>query len=257
MRLAILILLLSSSFLLADPTTRPALPQSSTVDQILDALDARGHDLTDFTASVLLTRVNGETGDSASQQGVVYFQRKSDGDSRIRVDFLNKIEDDKTFPEHHEFTLDNGWLIERDFKAKKEIKRQVRAPGEKMDPMKLGEGPFPLPIGQKKEDVKAQFDVQKIDPAKDDPPGTIHLQLKPHPGTNFARKFQLIDVWVDPVSAMPVRIKTTDVGNSDVSNYKVTDLTDVKINSGLSDKDFPQDNLPNDWSSISESYVER
>ena len=51
--------------------------------------------------------------------------------SASAFDFLNKIEDGKTFGEHHEFTLDTGWLIERDYKAKKEIKRQVRRPAKK------------------------------------------------------------------------------------------------------------------------------
>ena len=61
---------------------------------------------------------------------------------------------------------------------------------------------------------------RKSTPPKTTRPRHIHLELKPHPGTNFARKFRLIDVSVDPVSAMPVRIQTTDIGNSDVSNYK-------------------------------------
>ena len=30
-------------------------------------------------------------------------------------------------------------------------------PGEKLNLLKLGEGPFPLPIGQKKEDVYANL----------------------------------------------------------------------------------------------------
>jgi outer membrane lipoprotein-sorting protein len=238
-------------------TSRPSLTADSTIDQILDALDSRGQGLSDFTATVKLTHINGATGDAASLAGTVYFQRKDDGDTRIRVNFLKKIEDDKIFDEHHEYILDAGWLIERDYKAKKEMKHQVRKPGEKLDLMKLGEGPFPLPIGQKKEDVKAQFDVKKIDPARDDPPGTVHLQLAPRPDTQLARKFRLIDVWVDTANSMSARIQTTDNGNPDAPDVKVTDLTDVKVNTGLGDKDFAQDDLPGDWMHVTDSYVDR
>ena len=36
-------------------------------------------------------------------------------------------------------------------------------PGEKVNLLKLGEGPFPLPIGQPKEDVHREFIVTKGD----------------------------------------------------------------------------------------------
>jgi hypothetical protein len=42
----------------------------------------------------------------------------------------------------------------------------VLRPGEKVNLLKLGEGPFPLPIGQKRDDVKRQFDVTLAKPEK-------------------------------------------------------------------------------------------
>ena len=44
--------------------------------------------------------------------------------------------------------------------------------------LELGEGPFPLPIGQAKEDVKKMFDVEIIPAAEGDPAGTIRNSLK-------------------------------------------------------------------------------
>jgi outer membrane lipoprotein-sorting protein len=224
-----------------------------SVDEILDALDARGESLRDFVASVKLTHTDKGTGESSAVAGTVYFQKKGEGDGRIRVVFNKKIEDEKIRPQNHQYVLDGGWLIERDYDAKIETRRQVKQPGEKMDPMKLGEGPFPLPIGQKKEDVKKLFDVKKIDPAKDDPPGTVHVQLTPKPGTQFAHKFAMIDVWVDLADAMPKRIQTQDT-NVDAPDVKTTELNDVKIDTGLGDKDFAQENLPSDWTSTSHPF---
>ncbi len=244
-----LILSLSAALLRADAQAQPpALTPASRLDDILDALDARGENMKDFVASVKLTDKDEGTGNSSEVVGKVFFQRKSDGDGRINVIFNQKIEDEKIRPENHQYVLDGGWLIERDYLKKIETRLQVREAGEKMDPMKLGEGPFPLPIGQKKEDVRKLFDVQKIDSSKDDPPGTIHIQLTPRPGTQFAPKFKTIDVWVDPADAMPRKIQTIDT-NPVSARSKATDLTDVKINPGLGDKDFGEEDISGDWTS--------
>src|SRR6185295_13773023 len=103
----------------------------------------------------------------------------------------------------------------RNYKKTTQVTRTVLQPGEKMNLLKLGEGPFPLPIGQKKEDVYRLFDVKQIAPNPKDPPDSIHLQLKPKPGTAFARRFGMIDVWVDRKTHFPAKIRTegTDEGN--------------------------------------------
>ena len=53
----------------ADPTTQPALPAKSTTDDILDALDARGTNLQDFSAGVTLTDTDASTGDATINTG--------------------------------------------------------------------------------------------------------------------------------------------------------------------------------------------
>lgn len=234
------------------PATRPIeLSAQSTVDEILDALDARGKNLQDFSASVRLTDSDNSTGDSTINTGKVLLQRKGEDDARIRVAFTQKQLGDKIFKVDHQYTLDNGLLTERDYQAKHETRQQVLKPGQKLDLFKLGEGPFPLPLGQKREDVLKLFDVQKIDPAHDDPPATVHLQLTPKAATQFARQFKTIDIWVDTTSAMPRRIQTVDVNQT---TTRTTDLTDVKINVGLRDKDFAQPPLPDGWDIVEGPY---
>jgi len=227
------------------------MPANATVDQVLDAMDARGQNLTDFSAKVKLTNSDASTGDSVINDGTVQFQKKPDGDVRIRVAFDKQQTGDEIDEVDHVYVLDSGWLVERDAKAKKEIRRQVKKPGEKIDPFKLGEGPFPLPIGQKKEDVKKLFTVTLIPPAKDDPTNTLHLLLVPIAGTDYDGKFKTIDLWVDRTSAMPVRIKTID---STETTVKQTDLSDVKTNSGIDDAIFNVGPLPGGWDQVIEPY---
>jgi hypothetical protein len=227
------------------------LTPSSDIDQILDAMDVRGRTLQDFTAAVKLADENNATGDQTISSGKILFQRLPDNDARIRIDFDKKQLDDKIFDQHHTYTLDSGWLVERDYDKKRELRQQILKPGEKLDLFKLGQGPFPLPIGQRKEDVKAAFDVAKIPPAKDDPPGSIHVKLTPKPDSHLAHYFSTIDIWIDPATAMPVQIQTLDVNQT---SLKTTNLTDLKLNTGLSDKDFTEPPLPSGWDQTIQNY---
>jgi len=252
--LALILQLTACTALATSPTpaTQAAgLSPQSTVDEVLDALDARGRNLQDFSAAVKLTDSDNSTGDSTINLGNVILQRKGPDDARIRVAFTQKQLGNKIFKVDHQYTLDNGLLVERDYQSKHQTSQQILKPGQKLDLFKLGQGPFPLPLGQKKEDVLQLFQVQKIAPDKDDPPATVHLQLTPKPGTQFARQFKTIDVWVDTASNMPRRIQTVDVNEV---TTRTTDLTDVKINSGATDEDFANPPLPDGWDIVEGPY---
>jgi outer membrane lipoprotein-sorting protein len=215
------------------PAAAPAGEMSA--DAALDALDQRGQGLKSFDADVKLTETDESTQLSSTRTGHVWFQKKPADDARLRV-LLDKKEDKtKIIDEKIEYLLDGGWLDDRDYNKRIEVRRQILKPGEKVNLLKLGEGPFPLPIGQKKEDVKKLFDVTKVKPDKEDPAGTVHLELKPIKGTQFARKFSAIDVWVDTKTGMPRRIDTLDLKQT---TTRSTELTDVRINPDLTDADF-------------------
>jgi outer membrane lipoprotein-sorting protein len=207
----------------------PTLTQDSSIDQVLDALDARGDSLQDFTADVSLTDTDAATGLDKTSTGRMWMQRLGGegDDARLRVT-LDK-------PDKVEYVLDKGWLLDRDYTKRLEVRRQVLKPGQKMNLLKLGEGPFPLPLGQDKADVHKMFEVAKLPPKSDDPPGTIHAQLKPRPGSQFERQFSSIDFWVDPQSRFPVKIETADRNGT---TFRTTELKNIAINTKIGDKDF-------------------
>ena len=182
----------------AAPQATSEITTSSDVDAILDALDARGKDMSDFTADVKLTTTDNANGNDSSTSGKMWMKRLSTDDAELRVMFDRKSHNDKAEKIHQEYLLAGGMLVDRDYDRTKEVRRQVLKPGQKMNLLKLGEGPFPLPLGQDKAEVHKMFEVAKIAPAKDDPAGTVHVQLKPKPGTHFEAKFATIDFWVDP-----------------------------------------------------------
>jgi outer membrane lipoprotein-sorting protein len=122
-------------------------------------------------------------------------------------------------------------VIDRNYNEKVENRRIILRPGEKLDLFKLGQGPFPLPIGQPRQDVYAQFEVST--PKSDG--GLTHVTLKPRAGTSLAEKFLQLDVWVDPNDHMPRRIVTL---SQDGAIESRTELSEVKINPQLTDADF-------------------
>jgi hypothetical protein len=218
-----------------------------TVDQALDALDQRGQDLRSFTAKVSLKEQDADTMLGSVRTGQVWYQQRAPGDARMRVTFDEKSDVDgkKITRERIEYMLDQGWLDDRDYQKKIQVKRQILRPGEHVNLLKLGEGPFPLPIGQKKEEVRKLFKVEKVKLERGDPTGTVHLVLTPIPKTQFAGKFSSIDVWMDPKSHMPVRIDTADPKGKIIRS---TQLDNVSINPPLADKDFDLPPIkPEEW----------
>jgi outer membrane lipoprotein-sorting protein len=223
---------------LALAQTQPVLNADSSIDQILDALDRSGNQLQDFVADVTLTQTDARSGDSSSSAGKIWFQRSSPGQARIRVSFDTETVGNRQMDKKVDYLLDNGWLWERDYRRKTEIKRQVLQPGQKMNLLKLGEGPFPLPIGQDKAEVHRQFDVQKIAPKE---------------GSQRARTFSSNDVWVDPATQMPRRIEAVDANETTV---RTTDLTNLRMNQGLAADAFTLPPIDNSWNRHEEPFSE-
>jgi outer membrane lipoprotein-sorting protein len=220
------------------------LPEKPTVDQVLTALQSRGQNFNDFTADVKLADSDPITARESTRSGKVYFQRKADGDARIRVTFETYKASGPAIQQRQDWLLADGVLTDQNFQTKLQVSRQVLKPGQKLNPLKLGEGPFPLPIGQSPQEAQKMFAVKVMPADKDDPANTVHVELTPKPGTRFASRFETIDVWVNRGDGFTPRIQTTDKGGGTIHT---TDLTNVKINTGLKDADFKLAEPGRDW----------
>src|SRR5882762_6650312 len=239
-----------SLLITAAALAQTSLNNGSTREDILDALNARGHGLKDFVADVSLAETDALSGDTTTLVGKVWYQAKGEGDARMRILFDKKLFGDKVQPGAKvEYMLDKGWLIDRDYKRKVEIQRQVLKPGEKTNLLKLGEGPFPLPIGQPREDVLKIFDVKKVDAKQGDPADTVHLELVPKEGNRFAKQFKKIDTWVETKTSFPRRIQTLDKSEAET---RTTDLTNIQVNVGLKDDAFVQEKIGEGWTQKAE-----
>ncbi len=114
---------------LAPATPPSSLSGESSVDDVLDALDARGRSLDAFSAKVTLTETDEATQLSSTRTGSITFQRKAGDDARMRITLDQRVEPKKIFAEKIEYLLDNGWLVDRDYQKRIEVRRQVVKPG--------------------------------------------------------------------------------------------------------------------------------
>jgi outer membrane lipoprotein-sorting protein len=232
------------------------LKADATLDRTLDALHQVGRDLKDFTADVTLGTTDPKTGEESKQHGRVVYQKyknaNGEDDTRIRVTFEKKeMEGGVTINQKLDYKLEDAWLTDRDYQKKLEVRRQVLRPGQKMNLLKLGEGPFPLPIGQDKEAVKKEFEASKEAAKADDPKDAIHLKLVPKKDTRLAKRFTKLDVYVDQQTGMPRRIDATEK----VGAMRTTELKNVKLNGGVQDADFALDNIEGKgWNRREEPY---
>src|SRR3954471_9762255 len=101
------------------------LSADSSVDQVLEALERRGQGVKDFTADVVLEEKDTGLGEKTTQKGTAVYQKKGEGDARVRVVFNSKERGKKILSEKTEYLLDDGWLTDRDYTRKSEVRRQV------------------------------------------------------------------------------------------------------------------------------------
>jgi outer membrane lipoprotein-sorting protein len=237
--------------LLAATAGAGPLSTKSTDDDVLDAMHDRGSTLKSFKADVTQKQVD-SLANEVTYKGHVAFESLAGGDARLHflIDTKKKGKGPERKVPPREYLLANGWLTDRDYSLQNETRRQVVRPGQKIDLFSLGKGPFPLPIGQDRAQVRRLFDVSRPPADKDDPdpPHTIHLQLTPKDGTDLARRFTTIDFWVDTDQQMPVRIETHAPNGDD----QTTDLLNLKLNTPVSDGDFTPEPLKGKWNTHEE-----
>jgi outer membrane lipoprotein-sorting protein len=117
--------------------------------------------------------------------------------------------------------------------TKQFTRRQLAGPNDPpQDLLSIGRGPFPMPIGQKRRQVLAMYDVTLHAPNAGAQAPAHHLTLTPRAaepnnvpaaGRDDLKK---IDIWYDRKTLLPERIRTVD----DQGNLTTVQLREPKVN---------------------------
>lgn len=206
---------------------------SAKLNGILDLLEQHGKKIKDLKARIRHELYEAIPDARQVQLGVVMFKRlEKQQTAKFMVRFDSKKVDRLTLKEKVWFCFNGQEIREIRQRTKSVIDRQVVQPGEKnIDPFKIGQGPFPLPFGQSKADILANFTVKLLPGAKTDPPNTDHLLLVPLPKSKLKKQYTKIEFWIDRKSHLPVRIVTHDRHDVIVT----VDFNDIELNTGITD----------------------
>ncbi|MCZ6835263.1 MAG: hypothetical protein O7G85_05755 [Planctomycetota bacterium] len=212
------------------PQDQQALPLK--IDQLLDELEAGSKDLVGFKAKISYRKYDDLTLDTQVRSGnILYRVDPESGNKSFSLIFDRLIMNQRLDENVKHFVFDGRWLAEIDQERKQFIKRELVPPGKVLDPLKLGEGPIPLPIGQTKQDVLKLFTVESIVPPQDEkkmlsrltPDRVDGLRLIPRPGTREADQYDHIDLFYDKQSRLPVGIDAVEL-NGDTKTVWLRDL---------------------------------
>jgi len=239
-----------------EPTTQPTYPATPSVstapaqlvtpldravERILDRLERKGNQIKDIQADIEYIKIDPILEDRQKFTGILLFkQDKPNPRFLIRFDKFEQEGIVRKTKEWHEF--DGQWYTEARERTKSIIRRQIVQPGEDIEVFRLGQGPFPLPFGQKKDEIRRHCAVQLILPAKGDPPNTDHLECTPLPGTEMDRKYGTVHFYIDRRLNLPVRVRTVEKAEG---NEILATFEKIRINQGLSGSATNIPDLPN------------
>jgi hypothetical protein len=217
------------------------------VDKILTRLEAR--QVNDLRARVRweLTYAVEEDEDADIKFGQIWYQQ-AEPVAKFLVHFDSKLVGNRKDELDEQHMFDGRWYTELQSRTKTITRREIRRPDDPSNPYKIGEGPFPLPFGQKKANILREFEVTHVAPAKADPPATDHLKLVPREGTGTGQTYKVIDFWVarqGPAAGLPIKVRTAKKdGTGRVNSYITITFDKIQLNTGFSSSIFKIETPP-------------
>jgi membrane protein YqaA with SNARE-associated domain len=217
------------------PATQPA--DAPTIEGILDRMEARGDTVNDLTCEVRFTVEDLVGLAEFTKFGKIRYKRTQPNPSFL-IEFYKMHEGGIVVKNRKEWYLfTDRWLYEAKSAGQTVIKREVIREGEVVDLFSLESAPFPIPFGQRKEEIRRNFLISLVSPQPSDPPDTDHLICVPKPGSRLADEYSRLEFYVSRRLNLPVKIVATEA-DPDGEPAKITtavfpDLSAQNINTGL------------------------
>lgn len=195
----------------APPVQAQAPSVASRVDEFLTELERTGATIDTLSGGLSLEKYDALVEESERRFGRVVVDKK-DGKRRFAIYFEEFVDGSgRSDRSVDHWIYSDGWLCEQDHRNKSFTKRQIVAPGENFDPLALGEGPIPIPIGQKKAEVLARFEVGEAEVPIDIPllgsmKNVAGLKLVPKAGTPMAKETAAIELFYDRTTLAPTGV---------------------------------------------------
>lgn len=236
-----------------ESVTEPA--AITDADKLLRALETADKDITTLTSSIRYTKKPNELvgGDDEVREGRLWFfsrppEARAPGEAAaaesrpqrlFQIEFTKLTLGNTRRDDRRIWIFDGHWLVEMDFETRFVDRREVVRQGEQIDPLAIGQGPLPIPIGQKRDQIVARFEASLpafgdgFEPGKAPPSlaDTYQLHLKPRPGTQEARDFREVRIWYRKSDLLPRLARAVHKDGSTTEVF----MLDMQVN-----KDIPE-----------------
>lgn len=229
----------------------------ATAGELLAALEKADRDIRTFASQIRYTRLFEIENDIQTRIGRLYFRTDPPADAAaerpasrrrwVAVRFEQFIAGQRADRQEKLWVFDGQWLVEKDPVEKQFMKRRMVRPGQVFDPLRVGEGPFFVPVGQRRSDMELYFTSalrpagqglsDDYDPQRDHLlkslaaklEGLIQLELTPRPNMQQVEDFALIRIWYDPITLLPrASLAVDQLGNIDVFELFAIDINEGK-----------------------------
>ena len=223
--------------------------------QFLGELETSGASLDAFTADLKFIVIEALEGDRVVRDGSIVYRVDEDRIGKsFAILFDSRTVNQRKREDAKHYIFSGRWFAEVDPEERLFIKREVVAKGERFDPLKLGEGPFPLPIGQTRAEVLDRFDVTWVELPADGPLAKLRgvvevdgITLVPKPDTTYAEDVAKLDLFYDRRTRLPVGIHLIAPNGDD----KTVRLDNARKNPVLTAEELAQldisDPDPREW----------
>ncbi|NOX59677.1 MAG: hypothetical protein GXP29_12595 [Planctomycetes bacterium] len=236
MILTLLLPLIALAQTAPDEKTPPE-SNSAEVDNILSRLEQAGKDINSIQCRVTFKTEDRLNITETTRYGVIKFKR-SKPHPMFFVSFDKTIADDIVLRDKVWYLFRDRWLIEANSKSENRIDREILKPGETADFFDMDKAPFPMPFGQKKEQILKNFHVKLMPPQVGDPEGVDHLLCRPRPESILSRDYGRLDYYVSRTLNLPLRIIVEDASGTNVKVANFEGLTKKNINQNMPDSTF-------------------
>ena len=221
----------------------------ASVEDWLDAIEARAGELETLRAEVAYLRVQRLLGDRQTRFGELVYD--AGPPARFNLHFDRIAVHDRLAEQDQRWIFDGQWLAEVLPARRQFILRQL-VPADRVgeDLLRLGEGPFALPLDLERETVMQRFEVELVEEQGDSfaeeyegvPAfeNTVRLRLTPREGVEIEQS--RVELWYDRELLLPVRAYTANDEDQTESVISLRGFeTGLEVEEGMFDVDPPDE----------------
>lgn len=219
----------------AEPST-PRDRSADQIDRILTQLEQRSDGLKDIRTKVVFVEEDRINLTVRKKFGEILFLI-TEPNPHFLIHF-ERTETDGLLGKREWYLFDGRWLYQAIERIQQVTKQEIAKPGEEVDLFDLETAPFPLPFGQKKEDILTNFAVTLSPRAADDPENTDHLICIPKPQTRLHGKYDRLEFYIHRKLHLPSRVVVTKNEGLEINRADFPGLAEKSINAGVKETDF-------------------